>query len=751
MCKELIVAGAKMFYPAAMKSRFILISTVSLVALLQPLASRAQQATAPGGSIQLDTLVVTGEAETAAGPVNGYVATRSASGSKSNTPISAIPQSVSVIGREEIDDRKALKVDEALRYTSGVAAQTFGPDPDTDWYFIRGFQATQTGVFLDGLSLYAYGFGGFQIDPFTLERIEVLKGPASVLYGGANPGGIINLISKRPNGQNFGYVEAGINQWGNAYLGLDLGVSDKQGVWSTRLTGRIAGGDQYTDVSRDFRGTIMPQITYQPTGATKFTLYGQYSALDQIHAGGGFLPYVGTVVNAPFGKIRRKAFLGEPAIDDQNRTQTMLGYEFQHSFNDWTFSQNLRWGRMTGSQLGPYGFGYFGPDALFGDRLQPIAPDNLMYRIGFQERTQVNTVTVDNRLEREFKTGPLTHSLLFGVDYKYFNIDHVQASGGATPISVTNPIYGALQGPTSVYLDQDLKHHQFGGYIQDQIRFGGGWLVTLNGRYDYVTKKSVSAPGLLFSPSYDDKEAAFSGRAGLAYEFANGLTPYVSAATFFNPVFDANPNLTGGPAQPFQPEKGHQFEAGLKYKPGFMDAMITASVFQIVKENVLNPAPTVINPFAQQQLGEVTSRGFEFEAKANITPDFRMLASFTALDLEATKDTRPLYVGKTPMIVPEITGALWADYTIPVGMLKGVSLGGGLRYVGSSWVDNENTRKVPAATLVDAAIRYQRDNWGVALNVTNLFDKEYVKSCQGISGCGYGDARTITVSAHYKW
>lgn len=742
--------GANMLYSYIMKSRSILISTVSLAAFLAPLASQAQQA-GDARAIQLDPVVVEGEGGSATGPVNGYVAQRSATGSKTNTPITAIPQSVSVIGREELDDRKVLKLDEALRYTSGVATQTFGPDPDTDWFFIRGFQATQTGVFLDGLSLYAYGFGGFQIDPFTLERVEVLKGPASVLYGGANPGGIVSLVSKRPNGRTFGYVEAGINNWGNAYLGLDIGVSDKQGVWSTRLTGRIAGGDQFTDYSKDFRGTLLPQITYQPTGATKFTLYGHYSALDQVHAGGGFLPYVGTVVNAPFGKIRRKAFLGEPAIDDQERTQAMLGYEFQHSFDDWTFSQNARWGRMTGSQLGPYGYGYYGADALFGNRFQPLAPDYLLYRIGFQERTAVNTFTIDNRLEREFKTGPLSHSVLLGLDYKFFGIDHTQASGGATPISVTNPVYGAPQGLPSVYLNQNLKHNQVGIYAQDQIRFGGGWLLTLNGRYDYVTKKSVSPAGLLFSPSYDDKEAAFSGRAGLAYEFANGLTPYVSAATFFNPVFDANPNLTGGDAQPFQPEKGHQVEAGIKYKPGFMDALITASVFQIVKQNVLNPAPTALNPFAQQQLGEVTSRGFEFEAKANVTADLKLLASFTALDLETTKDVRPAYVGKTPMIVPEVTGSLWADYTIPEGMFKGVSLGAGLRYVGSSWVDNENTLKVPAATLVDAAIRYQRDNWGVAVNVTNLFDKEYVKSCQGISGCGYGDARTVTVSAHYKW
>jgi iron complex outermembrane receptor protein len=738
-----------MCYMQKMKTRFILGSTVSLAVLCAGAALAQGQ---PAPTVQLDTITVEGEGGTATGPVNGYVATRSATGSKANTSILAIPQAVSVLGRDEIDDRKALKVDEALRYTAGVAAQTFGPDPDTDWIFIRGFQATQTGVFMDGLQLYSYGFGGFQIDPFLLERVEVLKGPASVLYGGSTPGGIVNLVSKRPNGRNFGYVEAGINNWGNAYTGIDIGVSDKQGVWSTRLTGRLSGGDQYTDYSKDFRGVIMPQISYQPNGATRFTAYGMYAALDQVHVGGGFLPYIGTVRNAPFGRIRREAFFGEPAIDDQERTQALLGYEFQHQFaNNWNFTQNLRYGVMKGSQLGPYGFGYAGPDAPFGDRLQPVGPDNQLYRIGFQERTRVRTFTVDNRIDGKVVTGALEHSLLFGVDYKYFNIDHTQASGGATTISVTNPVYGAPQGLPGVYLNQDLKHHQIGFYAQDQIRFGGGWLLTLNGRYDYVDKKSVSPAGLLFSPTYDKKEASWSGRAGLGYEFANGLTPYVSAATFFTPVFDAVPNLLGGPGQPFRPEEGQQFEAGVKYKPTFMDALLTASVFHISKRNVLNPAPTALNPFAQQQLGEVTSRGFEFEAKANITKDLKLLASFTAFDLTTKKDSRPLLVGKTPLVVPEVTGSAWLDYTVPDGAFKGLGLGAGVRYVGSSYADAENTLKVPAATVVDAAIRYQIGNWGMALNVTNLFDKVYVKSCNGQSGCGYGDARTVTVSANYRW
>ena len=683
-------------------------------------------------------------------PVNGYVAGDTTTGSKSGLATTSIPQSISTVGRQELDDRRALKVDEALRYTAGVAAQPFGPDPDTDWVFIRGFQATQSGIFLDSLPLYAYGFGGFQIDPFLLERVEVLKGPSSALYGGGNPGGIVNLISKRPIDQAFGYVEGGINNFGNGYLGVDFGDRiDPAGHWSYRITGRIAGGDQYTDVSEDFRGSIAPQITYRDSD-TRLTLHGHYSALDQIHIGGGFLPYVGTVVDAPFGKIPRKAFLGEPDIDFQKRQQLMAGYEIEQKLlPGLTFVQNARYGNAKGSQAGPYGFGYYDPSVLPlgypGNARNPSTPDNLLFRLGFEEESEVNTFLIDSRLEARLNTGRLSHTVLIGQDYKFFNIDHKQASSPATPISVTNPVYGAPQPSNFRYLDQDVTQQQVGFYVQDQIRFGGGWITTLNGRYDKVYTDSDSVVG----PTYELDENAVSGRAGLGYEFSNGLTPYVSAATFFNPVIGGNLN-GADPDNGFEAETGYQYEAGIKYRPKFMDVLITASVFDITRENVLSPLPGSPT-FAQIQLGEVTSKGFEIEGKANLSSNLRVLASYTHFDLETTKDTRPTYVGKTPFIVPETVASAWLDYKFDQNLLRGVSIGAGVRYVGESWVDMENTAKVPDVTLVDAAVRYERDTWGIALNVTNLFDEAYVKSCQDFSGCGYGDARTFMISPHYKW
>ncbi|MDK1375076.1 MULTISPECIES: TonB-dependent siderophore receptor [unclassified Sinorhizobium] len=718
---------------------------VAFAALLVAGAAPAQD----GSATQLERLVVEGGASangSATGPVDGYVAKATSTGSKSATPVTAIPQSVSVVGREELDDRGVVnKIDEALRYTPGVATEPFGTDADTDWFYIRGFNATQTGVFLDGLSLYSFGFGGFQIDPFMLERVEVLKGPASVLYGGANPGGIINLISKRPLDEPFHYAEIGINNDGNAFTGFDLNDSlNEDGTVRYRLTGEVAGGDNYSDFSEDLRGFVLPQIAYAPDDATSLTVYGLLQGLDQLHVGNGFLPYVGTVVDAPFGKIDRDAFYGEPDLDEGTYAQQMIGYEAKHELESgWTFTQNARYAHLHKHEQGPYTFGYVGGT--------PTGPDYLLNRIGFEATSKVDSFAIDNRVENEFDLGGTNHALLAGLDYKYYRLDHIQACCGATPISATDPVYGVPQGPNFVYLNQVVTQQQLGVYAQDQIRFGDGWLVTLNGRYDYVDTDIKNGTTAFSSPSnfsYDD--GALSGRAGLAYEFENGITPYVSIATFFNPLIgnrDANPDPAVVTLVPLKPEEGYQYEAGIKYAPTFIDGLFTASVFEITKQNV--QVTDILG--LSTQFGEVRARGIELEAKVNVDENWQLISAFSYTDLEITEDTNPSLIGKTPYIVPETQAAVWLDYTLTSGVLEGMSLGAGVRYQGESWADAENTKKVPDATLVDAAIRYEKNDWAASLNVANLFDKEYVKGCQGLETCGYGEGRTITLKLSKTW
>ncbi|WP_162950335.1 TonB-dependent siderophore receptor [Rhizobium jaguaris] len=672
-------------------------------------------------------------------PVKGYVAKKTTTGSKADMPITEVPQSVSVIGRQEMNDRGITnKVDEALRYTPGVTTQPFGNDGDTDWFYIRGFDATQTGVFMNGLTLYSYGFGGFQIDPFMLERVEVLKGPSSVIYGGANPGGLVNMVRKEPTDDPYYYTEIGINNLGNAFLGFDF--SDKlsaDGVYRYRLTGKVAGGDTYSDNTHDLRGFIMPQVTISPDDSTKLTVYGMVSGLDEVHSGNGFFPYVGTVVDAPFGKISRKAFYGEPDIDNLKYAQQMFGYEFSHKLDGgWTVSQNARYGHLYKREEGPYLNGY-----VDGNPLDPSYddPDYMLNRIGFFERSKVDTFSVDTRAQNEFDTGAISHNFMIGSDYSIYRLDQIQACCGSNPISATNPVYGAPQGANFVYLNQVLTQQQLGIYTQDQMRFGGGWLLTLNGRYDFVDIDSDAKVGT----TYSTNEKAASGRAGLAYEFANGVTPYVSAGTFFNPLIGTS--VTGGG---LTPEKGEQYEAGVKYEPDFIDGLFTASIFQINRKNMALTDPVT---FLQRQIGEVRSRGVEFEGKVNLDDNWKLLGSYSYTDLEITKDIDSSVVGNSPYLVPNSTASLWLDYAFTSDALDGLSIGAGVRYQGKSWADEANTLRVPSATLFDAGIRYEKKGWGASLNVANLFDKDYVAGCAGENVCGYGEARTITFKLSKKW
>lgn len=652
------------------------------------------------------------------------------SGSKLAIAVARIPQSVSVVDREQLDALPGTaKLDETLRYTAGVNAGTYGTDADTDWYFIRGFQAEQTGMFLDGLPLYQTGFGTFLNDPFLLDRVEVLKGPASALYGGANVGGIVNMVSKRPTGERLRYTETGINNFGNAYAGFDIGDVNEQGNASYRLTGKVSGGGWETKDADDLRGVLAGSVMFEPTDATSITLYGSYMRMDLDHTSTGFLPYEGTAIDRPgVGRIPRDFNYGDPGQDVYDRRQATIGYELEHDLNgDWTIKQNLRYATVSLNEEYLYAGGWASPTELS--------------RFGFGHDTDVRSFNADTRIEGTFETGPLSHDVLLGLDYKNYFIDQELGFSFASPIDVLNPVYGVPLPALSTYRDDTIAMQQTGIYAQDQISFGP-LIATLNGRYDWVETQldnQMPAGGLSTS-----SQGAFTGRIGLGYEFDNGFTPYVSYATSFNPSLEVDDN--GGL---FDAETGKQWEVGVKYEPDFFDGLVTASFFNITRGNVVGTVPGSA-PAVRAAIGEVNVKGAELEAQIN-AGDFKILGGLTYLDAEVTTATGTVPVGNTPVQIPKLTASLWVDYTIPEGMLQGVSIGAGIRYLGASWADEANTLEVPAAAVVDAALRYERDDWGVALKVSNLFDTSYAASCLSPTSCGYGAGRTATLSIHKSW
>lgn len=707
-----------------------LLSCTSLISIV--CASAATHADDDTKAMVLNPVVVSDQAaaETPTSPVDGYVAKVTATGSKTATPITEVPQSVSVIGREEMDDRGDQKIDEALRYTAGVFTQPFGSDTDTNWMFIRGFQATATGTFQDGMPNYSYAFGGFFIDAFTVERIEVLRGASSVLYGGSNPGGLVNTVTKQPTGQVSHYYETGADDAGTGYFAFD--INDKAGSdVDYRLVGRVAGGDGYTDFAGGWRGTIAPSVTWRANDRNKVTFLVNYTAIDETHNGGGFLPYVGTVVPASFGRISPDANFTEPGIDKYVRRQSQAGYEFEHDGEDGLiYRQNFRYGHSDLHEVSLYAYGYAGYSTV------PTDSANSLSRINFEHHTTVDQVTLDNQVEKKFTTGPIEHTVLGGIDYRYFLMDEVQASGSATTISATNPVYGAPQGTRYPYLDETFTMHQTGFYTQEQARFGDGWLVTLNGRYDAVQNKvQGTAP-------FEGYSGKWTGRGGLAYTFPFGLTPYSSVSTSFNPNLGSSSTVGV-----FKPETGEQTEVGFKYEPTGLNALFTAALFDLTRQNIV----TGTAPY-ETQIGEVTSRGLELEAKGEVAPNLKATAAYTVLDLKITKDADSTIIGKQPYIVPDQEGSFRLDYSfrdkVLDGFLNGVKLGSGVRYVGSSWADNANTLKVPAATVYDANVGWADDRWGVDLYINNMLDKTYVASCQTAYSCSYAEGRVIGLKFH---
>lgn len=694
----------------------------------------------------LDPVVLTGASAT--GPVGGLANPPTLAGTKTATPVSEIPQSVSVIGQETFNVLQPTKVDEALGYTAGVAPAPFGHDTDTNWINIRGFEATQTGMFLDGLAQYSYGFGGFYTDPFQLERIEVLKGPASVLYGGSNPGGVVNMVSKRPTGTPGGEATVGLGTDSRLWGTVDMNGATAGSAW--RVLGKLERQKANGAFDDGFTGLIAPSVTFDLGEATQVTVLASYLRVDETHVGGSWLPYVGTVEAADFGRIPRDFNSSDPALDWYKRDQVTLGTEIRHDFgNGWVLNQGVRlaWSDIDESAPYAYGYGYGSTwNSTFSNHFQMLPQDPLanLSRIFFQQQTTSKSALADTRLEGTVSWGGVEHRLAFGLDLRIFRMDQVQASASspaAPTISVLDPVYGVGFPAAAPYIDQRITMKQAGLYAQDQIRWGD-WIVTANGRYDWVqtdagTNEANGAAGV------DRSDEKFTGRLGLGYEFDNGLTPYASYSTYFLPqiVNDAGGNTV-------QPETGRQAELGVKWSPNDK-VLVTLAAFDLQRENVSISQWTGTG-YSYFQVGKVRSRGVELEAQAELAPGLRLTGAVTSMEIEVRDDLNPALIGTTPKATPEDFASLRLDYAVP--QVAGLSVMAGVRHIGSSWADDLNSYKVPSVTLVDAGASYAfGTGWTLAAAVTNLTDKEYVASCDGALSCFYGDGRRASLSLTRSW
>lgn len=673
--------------------------------------------------------------ETAWGPVPGLAAKRSATATKSDAALLETPQSVSVVSREAMDTRNAQSVNEALRYSAGVKVDPYGPDTRHDWIFVRGFDAAVQGLYVNGLRWQAGQIAG-RIDPYGLERVEVLKGPASMLYGLAQPGGMVNLVTKRPGTGDFGEVrvEGGSHDRFQGAFDVNTGSDPR---WQFRFTGLARDSDTQIDYVEDNRLFIAPSLTWRPNDMTSLTILTHYQKDDT--SASQFYPAVGTVFGTPLGKIPRNRFLGDPSWDRFDRVQYSAGYLLEHDLNDtWTLRQNLRYNGIDTSWR-----------QLYTNALQ--ADNRTISRFAFQGDIHTDVFAIDNQAQAKFATGELMqHTMLFGLDYSMARRDNFQrrATNASLNLDLYNPSYGSVTIPSlPVIANLNETIYQTGVYLQDQIKVDERWVVTLNGRQDWAREDSTNGPtdssaARTVTKREDD---AFTYRAGLGYLFDFGLAPYASYVTSYLP--------TGGRSfagQPFKPTESKQYETGLKFQPPGSDSSVTASIFDLVQENVLTADPVNGASFSVQT-GEIEVRGFEFEAVANLLPGLNLIGAYTYLDAEIASSNTAAERGKRPMGIAENTASLWGDYTIQTGDFKGLGFGTGVRYTGATFGTNANTFKVAPYTLYDAMVHYDYNNWRFAVNASNLFDQEYVSQCGSLNACYYGAGRTVIASLRYRW
>ncbi|MEI5678224.1 TonB-dependent siderophore receptor [Mesorhizobium sp. CGMCC 1.15528] len=685
------------------------------------ITSRAQESGAgisQDGSILLDAVTISGQGS----GTNGYVAGSSSTGSKTDTPLVEVPQAISIVTKDQIRDQGAQTVSEALRYTAGVTTGLFGTDPRFDQMMLRGFNSHPSGDFKNGLRQPTYSFSYFKTEAYGLERIDVLKGPSSVLYGQGAPGGVVDRVTKKPTEEVIREVQGQIGSNDRYQGAFDFsGPVDANKEFLYRLTGVLRDADsfQHGDMPDD-RRYIAPSLSWQPSSDTKLTILGDYM---KDNVGWNFYH------TRPDGTPTH-IFVGEPSFDRYAQEQYSGGYEFEHRFSEvWQVKQNLRWGRID----------FDGRYVVPG----PLASDgHTLNRFWEHREENLTSFTVDNQAIATFDTASLSHKVLLGLDYQRMDGKSNVHNGYGPSLDLDNPVYGQ---PVSTDFSIEMantrqKLSQVGIYLQDQIKYQDRWVLTLGGRHDWA---DLDTSNFLTSETLKTTDSAFTGRVGLTYLSDIGLAPYVSYSTSFLPQVGTTSAARG--SKPFEPTTGEQYEAGIKYEPT-ADSLVTLSVFSLTQGNMLSSDPDDANQ--KIQTGKVRSRGVELEGAANLTENLRLKASYTYQDMKVVESTDG-DVGKWPVSVPANQASLWADYTVNEGMFDGLGFGAGVRFTGKTYADAQNTQKNDSSAFVDASIHYERDGLRLAVNATNLFDKQ-VATCS-FGYCYWQEGRTILGTLTRRW
>ncbi|MEH3143885.1 MAG: TonB-dependent siderophore receptor [Methylobacterium frigidaeris] len=734
--------------------RFLL-AGASLVVLARIGPTVVDPAQAQDNTVQLDEISVQGEAAAAVnlsagdggtaatsggggGPsgITGYTARVATAATKTNTPLIEAPQSVSVVTREQLNDRNVQTFADSVAYIPGAATARSGFDPRFDQIFIRGFDVlTNQGIYRDGLRVIGSGFAYPKTEPYGLEAVTILRGPASGLYGLGSPGGILDATSKRPVFVPFGEVQFQAGSFDRFQGNFDVGgpLEGSGGTLAYRLTGvRREAGTFIGLGTNDDQFNIAPAFTWKPSADTTFTFLSEYQVTNT--------PATTFFYNDP-GFRATDYYMGDPRFAGLDQTQYRVGYAFEHRFTpDLIFRQNFRhYGLFLSAK-------YANIDSINEERTF-AARSNGYLRAGLVQQT------LDNQLEARFVTGPVAHTVVGGVDYARYNLTSRFGgyfAGEVPPLNLLTRNYGQQFIPTPpLGAAARQTQDQIGVYLQDQAKFGD-FILTVNGRYDSVFQDTLATPDSAVSRQ---DNTAFTGRVGLGYVLAPGLVPYASYATTFTPQVGLDVN-----GQAFRPATGDQIEAGVKYLIPGTSIQTAFAGFDIVQSSILRPNPAALA--FQAATGAVRSTGFEAEATANLAPGTNLTIAYTHVDirfLNSTAATGESINGNRVSGIPGDTYASFLTYAFPPSSpLRGLQIGGGIRYIGTSYADDLNTVRNPTVTLYDALVAYdfaaidpKYKGLRAQVNAYNIFDRNYQTCSFGF--CNRNQPATVIGSLIYRW
>ena len=666
-------------------------------------------------------------------------ATRATTATKTDTAIIDTPQAIGVVTAAQIEARGAIGLQEALRYSAGVRTEPNGSDFRFDYVTARGgFNAAR---YVDGMRTPDSSFTP-RTEIYNLERVEVLRGPSSVLYGQGAAGGIVNSIIKRPDFTTHGEIGVEYGSFDRKQAEGDItGALNADGTIAARFVGVYRDANNQVDFGKDNRIMLAPSLRFRPDDRTDIVVEGLYQR-DRAASIASFLPLAATLQAEPGRELRWGAYLGEPSHNFYNSEQASGTLLVTHRFSDAiTYSGAVRYSHSTAHN------GDIEPSVWDGLVNPFINADNrVIGRYRYDSRGTADMVTTDNTLRFDFETGPFRHKLLLGVDYLRSRIESATIYTDASAIDIYAPTYSRTNVPAADFEDDPRAiDTQLGFYIQDQIDYRDLATVVLGVRRDRAVN------GVAGNERQIDKATSF--RAGLVLHPIDGLSPYFSYSESFLPTIGRDFY-----DKPFVSQRGTQYEMGIKWQPD-STTLLAVAAYSIKGTNLLQTDP--MNGNNQIQLGEVKSRGIEVEASRTVAHNFTVSASYTYAHARTGRSIDSLDEELPISGVPTHQASIFGEKIFALDAGTWLRIGGGLRYIGSSTeaavfndiVPNGAVERLttPGFTLADALVSVEHGPWAISVNATNLFDKHYYASCSVRSACGVGFGRNVIGTLGYRF